>query len=1182
MHFSQAAPHRGKDFLRQTLRIMRLTTLLLFTGLVQIHAAVHSQNARFNIRESHVALKKIFREIEASSDYSFFYRLDQIDLKEKVDVSIRDGRIDAVMKQVLQGQPLTYDIIGNIVVIKPLNGKTTGPVIPIRGTVRDSSTHQPLIGVSVQLRGTKAGTVTNEKGEFTIAASDSAVLVFSFIGYVTQEVAVNGHTSLPIMLRPGNTGMNEVVVVGYGTQKKSNVTGAIAQIGSKMLEDRPITNVGQALQGVVPGLNINFADGHPGSEAKINVRGYTSINGGTPLVVIDGVPGDINLINPSDIETISVLKDAGSAALYGSRAAYGVVLVTTKHGKKGKLQVNYSGNYSVNTPTTPHTFMTDGYLTDSLVDQAFRITTGSSYTGYTAADYAQMKLRETDHSLPSVVVQNRAGRDQYVYYANTDWWKYLFLNTLPSMSHAITLSGGSDNVDFLVSGRYYQEKGMMRFNTDQYTNYNLRAKVDARLKPWLKLSENLQFTTNTYNFPGWGVNTTFVEMGVHALPSYSPINPDGTFTYRTNLNNYGIGDGIAADLQYGKSKGQQQNFDFTNTTALTVDITRDISLVGSYSYDLNPYSSFQRKVVAPWSIYPGEVDYVGSDTYTEAMNNDQYHVVNAYGNYQHSFGKHNLKVTAGYNQELKKYKQVNGTANNLLSQDLNDFDLGTSGQVVGGNEVEWALLGYFARINYDYNNRYLLELDGRYDGSSHFPADSRYGFFPSVSGGWRISEENFFKMAKKTVSELKLRGSYGSLGNQSLSTDLRSSDYPYIPTMGSGTNVPTNWLIGGNKAQYLSSPAPVTPQLTWETIRSADIGLDLGLLRNRLNATFDWYDRKTLNMLIAGKTLPAIFGAGSPKQNAADLDTKGFELGVNWQDNTRLGGKTFTYNFGIVLSDFKSHITRFDNPSLLLSNHYAGERIGSIWGYTTDGYFKTDDEAAHYAVDQDYVNGERVQSPGNGHNLQAGDLKFVDLDGNDTINKGQNTLLNHGDMKILGNSLPRYSFGVNMGASWNGFDISLFVQGIGHQDWYPGSEAYMFWGFYGRPYYSFIPKDFASKIWSPTNQNAYFPLLRGYDALNAGSTLTSVNNRYMQNLAYARLKNLTIGYNLPASVMKRWKTDRIRIYFSGENLLTWTALKTKYIDPEQVSADPNGLQGDNNARNYPFMKNYSFGVDVTF
>lgn len=1054
----------------------------------------------------------------------------------------------------------------------------------ITGRVSDVADNFPLPGVSVRVKEGTAGASTDLEGNYSIQVNDEAVtLVFSYVGYITREVSIGDQSTINVQLEPDVQSLNQVVVVGYGTQKKANLTGAVSQIDSEVLEDRPINNVGQALQGAIPNLNVNFGDGRPGGNAKINIRGYTSINGGDPLVMIDGVPGDINLLNPLDVASITVLKDASSAAIYGARAAYGVILITTKQGQEGKLQVVYSNNFSIATPTTSHEFMTDGYETGRLIDEAFRITTGNDYTGYTDEDYAELKKRQTDHSLPDVTIQNRNGTDQYVWYGSTDWWDYFFREQMPSMNHSIQFSGGSEKINFLVSGRFNQQLGMMQLNQDKNNAYNLRAKIEAKLTPWLTLGNNLQFAASTYNYPGsgsrGGINTSFVYLGVHALPSYVPVNPDGSFTFRSQLNNYGIADGRNLELQYGKAKSQEQEYDLTNTINLTLQPVPSVSIVGSYSYNLHPYSSFHRSTVSPWSIIPGEINYNGNDYYTESTNTDQYHVINAYATYTETFGRHSLKIMGGYNQELKKYHNLNGRANNLLSEDLNALNLGTSDQQVGSNSVEWALLGFFGRINYNYADKYLLEINGRYDGTSHFPSGSRFGFFPSVSAGWRISEEPFFEPLKNTLSELKIRGSYGSLGNQSLSTNLRSRNYPYIPVMNTGLS---SWLIDGQRAQYMNVGAPVSPELTWERTTSVNAGLDLGFLDNRLNASFDIYERKTLDMLIAGKTLPRVFGAASPRQNAANLETRGFELSLKWQSSVSLGNKPFSYNAGIVLSDSKSYITRFDNPEKLLGDPYEGGRIGQIWGYTVDGYFQSDEEAANYGVNQDYVNQTRLRSPGDASKLQAGDMKFIDLSGDGVINNGQNTLDDHGDLTVLGNNLPRYSYGITGGADWNGFDISFFFQGVGRQDWYPGSETYFYWGVYGRPYYSFIPADFREKIWTPENPDAYFPKLRGYSARDGRGALRMVNTKYMQNIAYIRLKNLTVGYTLPASLLQRWNIARIRIYFSGENIFTASPFDSDYVDPEQVSADPNGGRGDNNARNYPFMKQYSFGLGITF
>jgi TonB-linked SusC/RagA family outer membrane protein len=522
--------------------------------------------------------------------------------------------------------------------------------------------------------------------------------------------------------------------------------------------------------------------------------------------------------------------------------------------------------------------------------------------------------------------------------------------------------------------------------------------------------------------------------------------------------------------------------------------------------------------------------------------------------------------------ELQKYKLNTIGRQNLLSDDLNEIDLATGAQTTGGSSSEWALLGYFARVNYDYEGKYLLELNGRYDGSSRFPANQRFGFFPSISGGWRISEEAFFNPVKNIVNELKLRASYGSLGNQDVGN---SNLYPYVPVMKSSLS---KWVASGNQVQTLSAPDPITPHFTWEKSASTNAGIDAAFLKNRLQVSYDQYRRKTTNMLIPGKTLPSVFGAKSPLQNAGHLLTKGFELSVKWQGKGELAGKPFSYSIGAVLSDYTAKITKFDNPENLLSNHYVGEQLGEIWGYSIDGFFKSAAEAQSWTINQDYIDrDQRVTSPGEWSTLHAGDLKFKDLNGDKIINEGKNTLADHGDLRRIGNSLPRYSFGFNAGFNWCNFDLNVFFQGIGKQNWYPNVESSKFWGPYGRPYTSFVPKDFESKIWSESNPNAYFPLLRGY-ASYSGGELNVSNDKYLQNLAYIRLKNLTVGYNLPVSLTKRFKMQKLRVYFTGQNLFTFTKMKTKYIDPEQVSPSANDAGG----RDYPFFKQYSGGFDITF
>lgn len=1059
----------------------------------------------------------------------------------------------------------------------------------VKGNIHNEK-NEPVAGATITIENKSSNFITttqsDEQGNFTFASlTPGGPYTFSVthLGYEQKQLTgYNYQAGEPIILNiqliSTSSQLSDVVVVGYGVQKKANLTGAVGQVDAKAIRDRPVSNAAQALQGRVPGLNITFGDGHPGSGGTFNVRGYASITGGNnqPLVLVDGVPGNINLINPRDIENISVLKDASAAAIYGARAAFGVVLVTTKTAKKGKTIVNYSTNFSWQTPTVRTDFMTDGYDVAKMMDEAFLRSTGNTYTRYTDKDYEELKKRQTDKSLPSVVVDNRNGKDMYIYYGNTDWWNTMFRDVTPNMQHTLSVSGSSDKVDYYLSGRFQKQKGMMQVNQDEYNAYNFRAKINARVTDWLTLYTNTQLSVDKYTFPGWGYNSNFVSITVHALPSYLPVNPDGTATYRTELNNYTIGDGIYADLLYGKSKGENRNYNLTNTVGGIFKIAKGFDITANYTYELNPVTpgvnthEMLRRTKAPWSIFPGVISYVGNDQYTEVLRLDQYHVINAYGTYEKSIKKHSFKAMAGYNQELRTYKTLRGVRTDLLSEDLNELDLGTGTHTAAGNASEWALMGFFGRLNYDFDGKYLLELNGRYDGTSRFPKGNRFGFFPSVSAGWRISNENFFEPVKDVISDLKIRGSYGSLGNQQT-----ASAYPSTMVMGSGQS---NWIIDGARTQVLTSPTPLSPDLTWEKTTSTNIGLDIALFRNRLQGSVDVYRRTTKDMLTAGPTLNAVFGAGSPQQNAADLLTKGFEVSLTWQQSNKVGGKDLNWSIGAVLSDYTAEITRFSNPTNRLNDNYVGKKVGEIWGFITDGYFTSDADAAKWSADkvsQSLVYRQIRSSAGEWNRLRAGDLKFKDFNGDSIINNGLNTLADPGDMRVIGNSLPRYSFGITGSASWSNFDMSFFFQGIGKQNWYPGNNADKFWGPYSRSYYSFTPNGFKDKIWSPENPNAYFPLLRSYEALNDGGTLRQPTDKYLQDLAYIRLKNLSIGYTLPAGLMKRLGFSNCRFYITGENLFTLTKFDTKYIDPEQASAEVNG-------RVYPFMKSYAFGLDLSF
>jgi len=1156
-------------------------------------------NKNVSLNLNNVSLKLALEEIQEQTGTRFVYS-SKISLKEKVNLNVKSQNLSKILTQLLAPYGIGYKVVNDNIVLVNIpapaqesaapksieNNTSIGTVtndMTVRGKVTAASDNSGLPGVSIVVKGTSTGTVTDGNGDYTLSVNDgNAVLVFSFVGYISQEITVGRQSQIDVRLADDTKALEELVVVGYGVQKKVNLTGAVTQVEAKQLENRPLNNMSQILQGMVPNLNITFSTGQPGQGGNLNVRGETSINGGGPLVLIDGVPGDINRINPADVESVSVLKDAAASAIYGARGAFGVILVTTKTAKSGKTSVSYSNNFGWSTPTISTDFMTNGYDHTRINDEAFKRATGNTYTRYSEEDYQELYERRNDKTehpdRPWVVVKNINGKDIYNYYGNYDWWNTIFNMTQASQQHNLNFSGGTDKMNYYLSGSVFEKDGIMRINTDNFRSYTLRSKINAQLTPWLKISNNTQYFDSRYSYPGLegGANSNFVAITVHAMPAYAPLNPDGTPTYNTLKNNYSIGDGLFANLLKGVAGGEKKVHELTTLNSLTAEITKNWNVVANHSYSFYIADDWYRSAMATYSIQPGimaPVPNYNTDQLKKTMWFDPLSVFNLFSSYNQTLGKHYFGITAGMNAESKKHERLYGARKNLLSESLNDLDLGTGEQLAGGGSYAYSLFGAFFRLNYDFAGKYLLEVNGRYDGTSRFGEGRRYGFFPSVSAGWRISEEDFFEPLRGAVDNLKLRASYGTLGNQLPSNNNSASFYPYISSMSTSLS---NWMSGGQKLNYVSSPNPISAGLTWEKATTTNVGLDADFFKNRLNMGFDIYVRNTTDMLVPGQVLPAVFGAGVPTQNAGDLQTKGFEFSLGWRDQFNVGGKALNYNASFIVSDSKSKITKYDNPNKILSSYYVGQTIGEIWGYAVDGYFKTNEEAQAYTVDQAIVNKQRLSAPGEWSKLQAGDLKFIDVNGDGKIDQGANTLDDHGDRSIIGNSRARYRFGLNLGASWNNFDFSALIQGIWKKNWYPGANADKFWGPYSRPYYSFIPSDFENDIWTPENPDAYFPVLRGYTALNGGGDLNSVNDRYLQNVGYGRLKNLVIGYTIPENISMKIKVPRARVYISGENLLTYTPLRSRFIDPEQFDGDAT------NGRTYPLSKTFSMGLSLNF
>ena len=1066
----------------------------------------------------------------------------------------------------------------------------------LSGVVLDAA-DVPLEGVAVIVDGTTNGIMTAGDGSFVLTVpAKEVVLNVSSLGYVTKLVTVPAiQEKVTIRLEEDNMLLEETVVVGYGVQKKVNLTGAVASVDEKALQDRVSPNLSSMLQGAVPGLSISTSSGNPGSTGSLQIRGTGSINGGNPLVLIDGVEGEMDRVNPNDVESISVIKDASAAAVYGARAAFGVILITTKKGNDddGNAVVRYSGRFGWDRPTTSTEYETTGYWSAYIHNMFWKADDGTSqYVKYNEYDMRQLLLRindKTEHpDRPWVTIQNRNGKDKYVYYANTDWYHVMFNDEHPVQQHNISISGGNKKVKYFLSGGYNRQTGIIKVRPDVFQKFNLRSKIDFKINQFIRMSNNTSFYNSTYDYPGVGnVQNAIAYSANHGLACFTPQNPDGTWVYGTDFLGYKVANGRHAFYGNDKNVNLDRKMDFANTTELKITPIKQLTITANYTYRFHQNRNTNRSTALEYSQYPGVMAVytgkgtAGEDSLTESVDSWAYNAANVFVTYEDTFkDAHHLTVMAGGNLEYSYRKNLSTVGYNLLTDELNDFDLvGLNGDgikefMASGGQSEYALLGFFGRINYDYKGRYLLEVSGRYDGTSRFAKGSRWGLFPSASAGWRISEEDWFKPAKNVVSNLKLRLSYGSLGNQNVAA------YKFIRKVETHDFAGFSFGEGSSTASYTSLSAPNAGDLTWETSQQYNLGIDAGLFKDRLTFTAEAYIRDTKDMLTDGVALPSVYGASEPDMNAADLRTKGYELAIGWRDQISLFGKPFGYNVGATLSDFKTVITKYDNKEYTFAkDYYEGMVLGEIWGFEIDGLFQSDAEAQAYAkeVDLGYIN-KRLYG-----GWLAGDPKYVDLDKNGIISVGSNTVKNPGDRRILGNSIASLQYGITAGFDYLGIDFSIFLQGTGNHYWYPNDESMAFSGPYSRPYCTYLPYDFLDNVWSEENPDAYFPRPRAYAAFTSGAPLANVNNRYLQNLRYLRLKNLSVGYTVPKT--EKIGIEKLRIYFSGENLAYWSPFKkhSRYIDPEAAFDRTSGGSTTryNNAF-YPWQKTFMFGIDITF
>lgn len=1032
--------------------------------------------------------------------------------------------------------------------VKSLNtinrsGVDFGENIDVSGTVLDES-GEPLIGVNILVEETGVGTSTDFDGKFSLSDIDeNATLKISYIGYRTKTVAVNGQKNLEIVLSEDSQTLDEVVVVGYGTQKKENLTGSVDQVSAEVLENRPLVDVSTAVQGVIPNLNISTGNGAPGSSSNFNIRGYTSINGGSPLILVDGVQMDPNMINVSDIESVTVLKDAGAAAIYGARAAFGVVLIKTKNGTEGKTRVTFNENFSFARPTILPDIIDNSYDQALAINEAMFNNDGTFV--FSDERLSRIKAYYEDPSAnPSWDVVN----GNFEWYGFNDWEEELYRDFAPTQKHSLSVSGGNERTQFYTSLGYSNQEGLFKQGTDFYKKLNVNLSVQDQTFTWLKSRAKVAFDNNIINRPHTYKSD---ETGANRLVFSSPLALPTLYP----------GDDPEYIGRYFQSPASTQllggrNEDRVNhvllNTGLTATVNDYLSFVGDFSYNIyrNNESNYRKRIPFLRNDFTTFFGESNNDYYELQNENSNYYSLNAYGQYERTFFD-NLytKAMLGYNQELNQTDWYSSQRYNLINPEQPAINLATGDQVTNGNTYEWALRGAFARLNLIFDDKYLFEFNGRYDGSSRFPEDNRFGFFPSVSAGWRISQEPFL-VGVSELSNLKLRASYGTLGNQTILFNNSQLYYPYIPGMSSGST--GNYLFNDVRDLLINPPGLVSPSLTWEKSTTLDFGFDLGLFNDRFEATFDWYKRTTSDMLIR-VSFPDVLGASSPAQNGAELQTKGWELSLNWKESLT---KKFKAGFRVVLSDNIAEITKYENKTGALGDYYVGQQLGEIWGYETQGIFQSDEEVSE-AADQTELAAD----------WQAGDIRYADLNGDGVINSGANTVDDPGDRKIIGNSTPRYSFGIGSDMSYEAFFMNIFFQGVGKRDYWPTVSA--FWPF-ATQYYQ-VQEHFVTDTWSEDNRDAYFarPLAR-----QDRNRLTQ--SKYIQNASYIRLKNLTLGYNMPDNIIDQLGIERFQVYLSGQNLWEYSKIG-KPLDPEiNLGSNSESHYG------YPYQRSYSVGFNVTF
>lgn len=1116
---------------------------------------------------ANIPLKEAMAKIEQSTNYTFFYDASQINVQQKVSLKVKDATAQNAMTALLKGTGLKFEVTNSQIVIYQKKAVSAQTPITLEGQIVDQA-GEPIIGANILEQGTTNGVITDIDGKYRLNVKAGSTIQVTYIGFTTQSFKASQMPSV-VKMSEDNKTLQEVVVVGYGTQKKANLTGAVASISSDVLENKPVTNIGQALQGVIPNLNVSSSTASPSSVPSFNVRGGTSmsqnssgtwqVDEGSPLILVDGVQMDatyLNMLNPNDIESISLLKDAASAAIYGARATYGVMLVTTKSGKKEqKPTVTYTFNMQWNTPSHRPDIM-DAYTLQLAENER------TEWTGNTVSDWSmqllEAKKKWQENPTPeNAWIYQQGSTTKFSWVASMNPFDEIVRDWSPTQKHTISVNGGTSKSRYYLSLGYQNQEGMYSINTDQSKRYNGLINIDTDITDWFSVNAKINYSVQNLNEPYMNAQKGTLWSAMMGEPERNVCSPIKTSS--TDPIPDAWTDNIIGWLAYGATKETKRTSTVFSLNP-TINIMNGLSLKGEFSYRPEEYYYKQviptrNYVVDNWSSTIQT--HTNPSSISEDVSHSDFYTINAYANFNHKWGKHDVAAVAGFNQEWYTYRYTGAKAQGILTPSIPVINATTGDQYAYDNASHWAIRGAFARLNYNFNNRYLFEFNGRYDGTSRFRKEDRFKFFPSFSAGWRISEEKFMKETRSWLDNLKIRGSWGSLGNQNV------SNYAYIASYGDVSYV--NWNMGGTRPMGITPSGLISPTLTWETATTLDFGVDITLFQNRLDASFDWYSRRTKDILMAGDKYPSVLGASAPKKNSGILRTNGWELSLKWHDRLENGIK---YDVSFVLSDYISKVIRFDgNPNKLLSSLYAGKTMGEIWGYNCIGILQESD----FETDE---NGKQTIIGASQSNIAStwypGDLRFEDYGGQEAddehrtsigadgkVSTGQNTVYNPGDRSVIGNSTPRFRFGLNGNISWNNLSLGVFFQGVGKRDICISDRA--LWGGSNTS----GNMDTYLNSWRPDRTNAKYHMY----GRTQNSSVNSTANLY--NASYLRLKTLSLGYSLPKSWISRLKLNNVTISLSGYNLFEISGIPDVY-DPESISSS------------YPMMRSVALGAQINF